>query len=159
MNEKIPNLYINPPYRFYTLIFSVGFLFAMILGSYMVISSTNLIQLIIGIICIALLDGTMTFCLFTFIILRPINIQINNPGIILYYHHRKPVYVPWDAIEFVSRYDTDSLFRRIDRMGKMKVRFQKYPFFMPFDVAKAIMDAYKGSGQIRMVGKGVLIKN
>jgi len=100
------------------------------------------------------------FVITVFIVLRPIKIQIDEPGVILFYHFRKPVYVTWDMIEWVTRYDPelDSIMNKINRGGKMKIKFQRFPFFMPFDVAKAIMGAYKGNGRLRGDGRNSIIE-
>lgn len=105
-------------------------------------------------------DGLSLFAIFVFIILRPIELHIDEPGVILFYHFKRPVYVTWDMIDWVSRYDPelDSIMNKINRGGKMKVRFQRYPFFMPFEVAEAIMGSYKGNGRLRVDGRNSIIE-
>ncbi len=130
------------------------------IGTYFIYDSTNLIQLVIGLAIFSFVDGLSLFAIFVFILLKPIELQIDEPGVILFYHFRKPIYVTWDMIEWVSRYDPelDSIMNKINRGGKMKVRFQRFPFFMPFDVAKAIMGAYKGNGRLRVDGRNSIIE-
>ena len=149
-----------PPDSTLTVTFFSSFLIGLVYGVYFILNSTNLIQLILGSVILSFVDGIALFAIFVFILFRPIKIQMDEPGVILFYHFRKPVYVTWDMIEWVSRSDLEptSLMYKINRGGKMKVRFQRYPFFMPFEVAEAIMGAYRGNGKLRIFGRNSIIE-
>jgi len=97
---------------------------------------------------------------FRLVILRPIHIQLNDTGITLYYHFSHSIDAVWDDIEWISKFDGDgnSQVFKTDRGGKMKMKDQGWPVFLPNEVASAIVDAYKGSGQMRRIGEWQIIE-
>jgi len=158
--ESTSCYFINPPDRFLTIGFASLFVIGLSFGLWWFIDNMSFLDLILTILVLMFIEGIAVFQILIFIIFRPIKIKIDEPGVVLFYHFRKPVYVTWDMIEWVSRSDLEptSLMYKINRGGKMKVRFQRYPFFMPFEVAKAIMDAYRGNGGLRVDGRNSIIE-
>lgn len=154
------NQWGNPPDMSLLISFSFLFIVGLFVGLNIILTNDYWIRYFLGFIAIFSLGGASMFVITVFIVLRPIKIQIDEPGVILFYHFRKPVYVTWDMIEWVTRYDPelDSIMNKINRGGKMKIKFQRFPFFMPFDVAKAIMGAYKGNGRLRGDGRNSIIE-
>jgi len=152
--------HVNPPDWFLTIGFASLFIIGMSFGLWWFLDGMGFVELILTILVLMFIEGIALFQLIIFILLRPIKIQIDEPGVILFYHFRKPTYVTWDMIEWVSRSDLEpnSIMYKINRGGKMKVRFQRYPFFMPFEVAEAIMEAYKGNGRLRIDGRNSIIE-
>lgn len=158
--ESSSRHYVNPPDWFLTFGFASLFIIGMSFGLWWFLDGVGFVELILTFLVLIFIEGIAVFQIIIFILLRPIKIQIDEQGVILFYHFRKPVYVTWDMIEWVSRTDLepDSIMNKINRGGKMKVRFHRYPFFMPFEVAKAIMEAYKGNGRLRVDGRNSIIE-
>ena len=92
--------------------------------------------------------------IFIFIILRPIRIQIEESNIILYYHFTKPKKVSWGEIQIISITEDEKtpIEKQQKVYGRLKLRSQRSPSFISYEIARAIFDSYKGNGQVHRYG-------
>ena len=106
------------------------------------------------IITISCTECIPIFLIIIFIILRPIRIQIAESNIILYYYFSKPKKVFWDEIQFISITEDESrpVKNQQDVYGKLKLRDQRSPSFITYEIARALFDSYKGNGQVHRYG-------
>jgi len=106
------------------------------------------------------LNSIIIYLAFRLIVLRPICIQINDDGITLFYHFSLPLTITWNDIEGIVK--TEGLKHlmadRINRCGKMKIKSQSWSFYMSYELATALMEAYKGPGQLKKVGNAWIIE-
>lgn len=120
----------------------------------------TLVAKLVMMIVLLLLNGIPIYLILIYILLRPIVIQIIDTGVILQYHFGKIFNVSWEEIEYVSRIEQhdESDDNKLKNGGKMKVRYQQYPFFIPNDIAKIIMSAYNGKGTLHRYNNVLVIE-
>jgi len=154
------NQYDNPADRFLSIIFVIS---TIIPATPLVISFFYPSGFYSRIFLILITLSLISLCIYLairLILLRPIKIQINESGMILFYHLSQPQNVSWNDIEWIVKFEGNNhtLLGRIDHGGKIKLRNQSWPFYSSYEVASAITGTYKGPGQLKKVGNAWIIE-
>lgn len=78
------------------------------------------------------------------LIIRPKVATVTDDGIHLEYRTRKPLFVPWDGIEWVDAVPADkSTLKGKDTVeGRMKIRARYWPMQLTYETAHAIQEKY-----------------
>ena len=117
-------------------------------------SSMDANKQLIFIIFVSFLECIPIFLIFIFIILRPIRVQIEESSITLYYHFIRPKKISWDEIQIISITEDEKtpIEKQKKVYGRFKLRSQRFPSFITYEIARALFDSYKGNGQVHRYG-------
>jgi hypothetical protein len=78
------------------------------------------------------------------IISRPKIVRVGEDGVLLKYRTWKPLFVPWDGIEWVDAVSADkSTLKGKDTVeGRMKIRAKRWPMQLTYEIAHAVQIKY-----------------
>jgi hypothetical protein len=161
MNELSGTRFQNPPSPFSTSLFASMTVIIIILEIVTVQSTHNIIAKAVGIVLFSGLAGVFFFLLMDQDITgKPKEVTVTEDGVLLVYRTRKQKFVHWSEIDWVSAHDSDqtTIVGRIDHMGKMKLKGEKWAFWITYDIASAIQKAYKGDLKPTNIGKFVVLQ-